>query len=83
VGPTASQEKFYSSNVAKYVYTSYTDRKYFLRDLDVDGRIILKWILGLIWCGLNSYGLGQVPMVSCCDHDNEPSSTIKSWKFLN
>jgi hypothetical protein len=51
--------------------------------LGVVGRIILKWILNRMeGCGLNSSGLGLGPMVESCEHDNEPSSSIKGRNLL-
>jgi hypothetical protein len=29
------------------------------------------------WCGLDSCGLGWVPVEGSCEHGNEPSSTLK------
>ena len=52
---------------------------YYLEDLSVDWRIILKWILqkldGMAWCG--SLGLGQGQVVGFCEHGSETTSYIK------
>jgi hypothetical protein len=53
-------------------------------DLDVDGRIILEWILVKY---MENYGLdlsdsGKGP-VACCEHGNELSVSIKSGEFLD
>jgi hypothetical protein len=46
-----------------------------LRDLDVDGRIILKWILKkwsvTMWIGFCGW----------CEHENKFSGSIKTGKF--
>jgi len=50
-------------------------------DTGLDGRIILKYILGWnrVWgCGLGSSGSRQRPMAGCCEHGNEPSGLHKS-----
>jgi len=53
------------------------------RDVCVDGRIIVKWILNkYCCCGLNSSGSGQGTLESSCDYGKEPSSFIKHAKFL-
>jgi hypothetical protein len=54
-------------------------------DLGAGGRIILKWIVGnWVWrCGLDSSGLGKGPMAGSCEHDNEPSGSIKCRKCLD
>jgi hypothetical protein len=34
-------------------------------------------------CRLDSSGLGQRPMAGSCEHDNEPSGSIKGGEFRN
>jgi hypothetical protein len=53
-------------------------------DTGIDGRTVLKWILGEIGCGcgVNSYGLGQEPVLSSCEHDSEPSCFAKGRNFM-
>jgi hypothetical protein len=53
-------------------------------NLDVDGMIILKSILGKEGggCGLDSSGSVQGWVVGSCEHSNEPSSSIKGKGFL-
>jgi hypothetical protein len=34
-------------------------------------------------CGLDSSGSGQVTVVGCCEHGNEPSRSIKGEEFLD
>jgi hypothetical protein len=55
------------------------------KDLDVDGRIILEWILenrkGK--CELVSSGSGWGPVEGSCEHGNEPSSSIRGGEFLD
>jgi hypothetical protein len=49
------------------------------KDLDIDGRVILKWILEKL-SGLNvlhAVGLEQEQVEGSCDQGNEPSSSIK------
>jgi hypothetical protein len=45
----------------------------------IDGRVILKWILGKLGlgCGLESSGSGQGPLASSCEQGNEPSGSVK------
>jgi hypothetical protein len=56
-----------------------------LGDLDVNGKIILDGSqrnrLGS--CGLDLFGTRQGPVVSSCEHDNEPSGFIKVEEFLD
>jgi hypothetical protein len=51
------------------------------RDLGVDGKIMLKWTIDKqnesMW--LDSSGSEQGPVVSSCEHGNEPGS-IKCYK---
>jgi hypothetical protein len=50
------------------------------RDLDIHGRIILKWILKRFGgCGLDSSGSEW----GSCGHGNEPSGSIKGREFLD
>jgi hypothetical protein len=55
-----------------------------LKDLGLDERIILKWILkkydGIVWTGFIWLGIGQV--VAWCEHGNKPSGSIFS-QFLD
>jgi hypothetical protein len=53
-------------------------------DLDVDCRIILKWILQKYdrGRGLHSSRSGQRPMVGSCETGNKPLGSIKCWKFF-
>jgi hypothetical protein len=34
-------------------------------------------------CVLDSYGSGYALVVSCCEHGNEPSDSIKGGEFLD
>jgi len=34
-------------------------------------------------CGLDAYGSGEGPVAGSCEHRNEPSGSIKVWKFRN
>jgi hypothetical protein len=36
----------------------------------------------VVWCGLNSFGLGYGPVGGSCEHGNEPSGSIKCWEIL-
>jgi len=53
-------------------------------DPDVDGRIILRWILGK-WEGWRLDGVGsrQGQMVGTCEYDDELSGSIKCGEFLD
>ena len=46
-----------------------------LEDLDVDGRIILKWILKK--CDMRVYWIDVAEDMGCCAHGTEPSGCIK------
>jgi len=35
------------------------------------------------WEGVESFGSGQGPMEGSCEHDNEPSGTIKGGVFCD
>jgi hypothetical protein len=50
-----------------------------LRNLGVDMRMILKWILNnrLEAFGLHSSVTGWEPVAVSCEHGNEPSNSIK------
>jgi hypothetical protein len=49
------------------------------QDFGVDGKIILKWILGnrVGGCGLDASGSGQGSVASPCEYGNETSGSIK------
>ena len=54
-------------------------------DQDVDGRIILRWILRTwegIW-GLDGVGSGQGQVAGACEYSNELSGSIKCGEFLD
>jgi len=54
-------------------------------DLGLDGMIILECVLGKLVgrCGLYAYGSGQRLLAGFCEHGNEPSVSIKGWKFID
>jgi hypothetical protein len=54
-------------------------------DLDVDGKIILKWILGkLSWrVRIEFIWLRIGPVSGSCLHGNEPSGDTKGRKFFD
>jgi hypothetical protein len=52
-----------------------------LKDLDIEMRIILKWILGM--CGLVDWFLGWGPLTGSFEHFKEPSVSLKGKKFLD
>jgi hypothetical protein len=54
-------------------------------DLSVDGRMILKFMLGkyCVGCGLVSPASGYGPVVGSCELGNEPSGSIKGGEFLD
>jgi hypothetical protein len=56
-----------------------------LKDLGIDGMIILKCIFGKLSleCGLNSSGSGYGPVASSCKHCSKPSGSIKGGEFLD
>jgi hypothetical protein len=56
-----------------------------LENLNVNQKIILKWILEnkMGSYELDSSGSGQGPVVRSCKHGNEPSISIKNGQFLD
>jgi len=54
-------------------------------DLDLNGRIILERILGKeggkLWAEF--FWLWQGPVAGFCEHDNEPTVSIKGGEFLD
>lgn len=51
-------------------------------DLTIEGNIILKWVLiNVRSCGLDISGLGQGPIVYCCEHGGELSGSTKVENF--
>jgi hypothetical protein len=56
-----------------------------LVDLGVDGKIILKWILGILGgrYGLDASGSGLGPVTGCCDYGNETSGSVNFEEFLD
>jgi hypothetical protein len=61
------------------------ERRDHLEDLGVDGRIILEWIIGKfggsVWIGFIWLGTGISG--GLCEHDNEPSGSLKGREFLD
>jgi hypothetical protein len=57
-------------------------RDYF-GDQAVDGRIILKFVLGMWACKLDSASSGWGPVVASCDHSSELSGSIRGGEFLD
>jgi hypothetical protein len=58
-------------------------RRDYEEDQDLDGWIILKWILHKMeWYGLDWSGSGKVPVEDPCEHENEPSGSIKCCEAL-
>jgi hypothetical protein len=55
-----------------------------LKDLGIDGRIILKWDLREVGYGhgLDRSGSGQGQFAGCCECGNEPSGSIKYGEIL-
>jgi hypothetical protein len=37
----------------------------------------------VVGCGLDSYGSGFGPEAGCCEHGNEPCSSIKGGEFID
>jgi hypothetical protein len=57
----------------RFWWESFKERGH-LEDRSMDGRIILKWNINSVQIfGLNSSGLGQRPVVDCCEGRNETS----------
>jgi hypothetical protein len=46
------------------------------------GRRRHRWMILKKYDGLVSSGSGQGPGASSCEHDNEPSGSIKYWDIL-
>jgi hypothetical protein len=55
-----------------------------LRDLDVNGRVILKWILKKMVgeCRLDSCGSGWRSVAGSCEHGNDSSHSVKRGNSL-
>jgi hypothetical protein len=55
-----------------------------LKDLGVDGNIILIWIIknNVRGCGFGSSASGYGLVVDSCEHGNDFSGSIKGGKFL-
>jgi hypothetical protein len=52
-------------------------------NLDIVGRIIIKWILDRLGrYGLDLSGSGQEPVEGCCEHGNKLSGSVKCCEFL-
>ena len=56
-----------------------------LENLDIDGRIILKFIFRKLdgEHGLDCYGSVQRQVVGCCECSNEPSGSMKCGEFVD
>jgi hypothetical protein len=53
-------------------------------DLSIGGSVILKWVLNNVRsCILDLSGLGQGPVVGCCEHRNEPSGSTIGGELVN
>jgi hypothetical protein len=63
---------------------AYLTGRDYLGDLDVDARILLKWILKtkVLSCGLDLSGSGYCPVASSREYGNETSGSIRGGKFL-
>jgi hypothetical protein len=71
-------------NVYKILVGKFEEKRPLGR-LDIDGKIILKWIFGKLglWCGLDSCGLGSGPLAGSCELGNEPLGSIKGREFFD
>jgi hypothetical protein len=56
-----------------------------LEDLDIDGRIKLKFIFRKLdgKHGLDCYSSVQGQVAGCCERSTEPSGSIKCGEFVN
>ena len=56
-----------------------------LKDLSVDGRMILQCVCkkGVEWRGVDRSGLGQGLVTGRCEYGNESSGYIKCGEFLD
>jgi len=56
-----------------------------LKDVGVDGKITLEWILGnrVERCGLDASVSGQGPVAGSCEHGNGNPCFIKRREFLD
>jgi hypothetical protein len=51
---------------------------------DVDGKMMLEWIVGKVRsCGLDVTDSEWEPVAEFCEHSNEPSVSMKVGEFLN
>jgi len=54
-----------------------------LQDLDLDMRIILRWVLGKWWDSMDWFGLAQqLQVLGCHKHCNVALGSVKCSKFL-
>jgi hypothetical protein len=68
-------------NACRVFWESQKERDNY-EDLDVGGRIMLKWILEG-WGGVDWIDLAQDRPVECfCEHGNKHSESIKYWEIL-
>jgi hypothetical protein len=61
-----------------YIFVGKIEGKYLLGDLGVDGGLLLYWIVKK--CFERLY---WIQLAGFCEHDNEPSASIKGGNFLN
>jgi hypothetical protein len=52
-----------------------------LEDLGIDGRILLNHFERKLMGGVDRINSVEEQIVSCCEHGNEPSVSIKFWEF--
>jgi hypothetical protein len=59
-------------------------RRYLFKEIRVDGRIILNWMLNIIkGYELNLSDSGHKKVAGCCEHVTEPLGSIKCREFLD
>jgi hypothetical protein len=56
------------------------------KDISIDGMIILKLILkkegGRVWTGLIWLRIRTGEVAGCCEHGDEPSSSLNGGEFI-
>jgi hypothetical protein len=65
-------------------WSEYLKGRYHLEDAGIDRGIIIKWVLReMRWEDVDWINQNGIQWWILCEHDNEPSASIKGGKFLD